>query len=229
MIQPVAILPSSRSPFRPKGSLSRLLAYLRLIIHPRTPLGEAAAPPPTPSIPDKSGSFPSGTYRSFPIDPAVLRQLLLGLVRQLQSVLPASYVLEGGVLEIISKHPVNAGGVADVWEGAMGNCKVAVKSLRYSSSSDYSKTCMVSGPYLQCSPVPEVYWQRFYNEILACSRLMHPNVVPFIGVYSTPEHPLGLVFEYMEHDNIKEYLRSNKDVGRRELVCFDAHNPCSSH
>lgn len=229
MTQPVTILPSSRSPFRPKGALSRLLAYLRLITHPRTPLGAVATPPSTPSIPGKSGSSPSEACRSFPIDPAVLRQLLLGIVRQLQSVLPASHVLEGGVLEITGKYPVNAGGVADVWEGAMGNCKVAVKSLRYSSSSDYSKTCMVSGAYLQYSPVPEVYRQRFYNEILACSRLVHPNVVPFIGVYSTPEHPLGLVFEYMEHDNIKEYLRSGKDIGRRELVRFDVHNPCSSH
>jgi serine/threonine protein kinase len=223
------LLRSSRSSFCPKGALSRLLACLRLIIHPSTSRGEADAPSSTPSVHDQSGSLPSESYKSPPIDPAILREHLLGFVRQLQSALPGGCVLEAAALKVIGKHPIDAGGVADIWEGAMGNCKVAVKSLRHSLSSDYSKICTVSGAYLQGFPVPEVYWQRFNNEILACGYLVHPNVVPFIGVYSTPEHPFGLVFEYMEDRNLKEYLRNNEDVRRHELVRFDRHNPCSSH
>lgn len=35
-----------------------------------------------------------------------------------------------------------------------------------------------------------------------------------MGVYSTPEHPLGPVFEYMECRNINEYLKNNEDIER---------------
>ena len=51
-----------------------------------------------------------------------------------------------------------------------------------------------------------------------CTRLSGQRVVPFIGVYSTQEHPLALVFEFMGHLNLREYLRNNHDVERRELV-----------
>ena len=52
----------------------------------------------------------------------------------------------------------------------------------------------------------------------ACSRLRGPNIVPFIGIYSTPEHLSALVFEFMHHLDLREYLRNNKDVERLELV-----------
>ena len=44
--------------------------------------------------------------------------------------------------------------------------------------------------------------------------------MPFIGVYSTPKHPLALVFEFMDHLNLGEYLRNNEDIDRHELVHF---------
>ena len=50
--------------------------------------------------------------------------------------------------------------------------------------------------------------------------LSNKHLVPFIGVYSTPEHPFALVFEFMEHLNLREYLRNNRDVGKLELVRF---------
>ena len=49
---------------------------------------------------------------------------------------------------------------------------------------------------------------------------MNESFVPFIGIYSTPQYPMCLVFEYMEHSNLKEYLQKNKNAGRRELVRF---------
>lgn len=60
--------------------------------------------------------------------------------------------------------------------------------------------------------------QRFYKEVLACSRFRNDSFVPFIGVYSTLKYPMCLVFEYMYHHNLKEYLPQNKHVGRCELV-----------
>lgn len=46
------------------------------------------------------------------------------------------------------------------------------------------------------------------------------NIVSLIGVYSTLEHPLALVFEFMDHANLREYLRENPDTRRMGLVCF---------
>jgi len=62
-----------------------------------------------------------------------------------------------------------------------------------------------------------------------CSRLIGWNTVPFLGVYSTPEHPLALVFEFMDHANLREYLRNNRNVGRLELVGSRHTARCSSY
>ena len=53
-----------------------------------------------------------------------------------------------------------------------------------------------------------------------CSRLSgtDKHFVPFIAVYSTPEHPFGLVFGFMEHLNLRDYLRNNPDTPRLKLV-----------
>jgi serine/threonine protein kinase len=44
------------------------------------------------------------------------------------------------------------------------------------------------------------------------------GVVPFVGVYSTEAHPFGLVYEYMDGLDLKQYLRSRPDVGKLKLV-----------
>lgn len=62
--------------------------------------------------------------------------------------------------------------------------------------------------------------------MLACSRLKDGNITPFIGVFSTPMYPLALVFDFMEHLNLREYLRNHKDVGRCELVSFRRYVCC---
>jgi len=54
------------------------------------------------------------------------------------------------------------------------------------------------------------------------SRLNDNNeyFVPFIAIYSTREHPFGLVFKFMDHSNLRSYLRNNQDTDRLELVRF---------
>jgi hypothetical protein len=47
------------------------------------------------------------------------------------------------------------------------------------------------------------------------------SFVSFIGIYSTPEHPFGLVFRFMDQLNLGGYLRKNRDTGvGLELVKF---------
>ena len=48
------------------------------------------------------------------------------------------------------------------------------------------------------------------------------NFVPFIGVYSTPEFPFCLVFEFMGH-NLREYLVKNRGAEKLMLVNLDFH------
>ena len=61
-----------------------------------------------------------------------------------------------------------------------------------------------------------------HKEASTCSYLNDngKSFVPFIGVYSTKEHPFALVFELMEHLNLSVYLRNNREVGRVDLVWF---------
>ena len=169
--------------------------------------------------------------QSFPTDPGALGDHLIDLVAHLRPLLPAGCGwLEQGSPEVFWGQPVDAGGVADIRAGKIGNRKVAIKVYRYDSSSNYSVTYAVSA---NCSctvyPIDLKSLQRFRNEVFACSRLNGGNIVPFIGVYSTPEHPLALVFEFMGHLNLREYLRSNVDVGRCKLVRFHHHIHCLSY
>ena len=175
-------------------------------------------------------SFQPEVDRPLPIDPNAISEHLVDLARHFRSLLPGSERVEEGTLEVIGERPVDAGGVADVWVGRMGNRKIAIKAYRYNSSSNYLSTFVVSSAYLRRVIYSlRAYWQRFYKEALTCSRLKGQSTVPFIGVYTTPKRPLTLVFEFMDHLNLREYLRKNDDAGRSELVRFCCHIRCSSY
>ena len=62
--------------------------------------------------------------------------------------------------------------------------------------------------------------QRFRNEIHACILLHNRgvDVVPFVGVYSTEAHPFGLVYEYMDGQDLRQYVRNGPNVGRLKMV-----------
>jgi len=84
-----------------------------------------------------------------PLDPGTLREHLIDLVARLPPLLPGSCEwLEQGAFEVIGGRPIDAGSVADVWVGVMGNRRVAIKSYRYYSSSDYLPTYVVGGVWL---------------------------------------------------------------------------------
>ena len=82
------------------------------------------------------------------------REHLIDLVSRLPPLLPDSCEwLEQGALSVVGEHPVDAGSVADVWVGMMGHRKVAIKSYRYYSSSDYLPTYVVSYTWPAVRPV----------------------------------------------------------------------------
>lgn len=72
-------------------------------------------------------------------------------------------------------------------------------------------------------------WQRFFKEALVCSTLNGTNdedFVPFLGIFSSPDHPLALLFGFMSNQNLGEYLRSNQEANRLELVSSRLHTLC---
>lgn len=49
--------------------------------------------------------------------------------------------------------------------------------------------------------------------------LSHRNIVPFRAAYTSPEHPLALVYDFVEHRGLGEYLRRESlDIRRVRLV-----------
>ena len=107
-----------------------------------------------PNAPGQLESFPPEIGQSLLVGPDALWYHLVDPVRHLQSLLPGSCQwLEQGVLEVVGKFPVGAGGVADFWVGKMGDRKVAIKVYRLYSSSNCSPTYVVSGTYLLGVPL----------------------------------------------------------------------------
>ena len=80
-------------------------------------------------------------------------------------------------------------------------------------SSRYITIITYAGQYTDIS-------QRFSNEVRVCSILHRRdvNAVPFVGVYSTETHPFALVYEYMDGLDLEQYLRSESNAKRLELV-----------
>ena len=62
------------------------------------------------------------------------------------------------------------------------------------------------------------YPQRFLKEAWASSQLSHPNIVPFIGVYSSPSHPFALIYAMMGKLDLGRYLADHPNVSRLKLV-----------
>jgi len=145
MAKPAALLRSILSPFRQQDLFCYALASLYLIFHPKNSAGGCDVPSPTTVRPDQSEPARPEIGQTSPIDPDALREHLTKLVSRLPPLLPDSCEwVERGALEVVGGLPIDAGGVADVWIGMMGNRKVVIKSYRYCLSSDYLPNYVVS-------------------------------------------------------------------------------------
>ena len=54
------------------------------------------------------------------------------------------------------------------------------------------------------------------------------DVVPIVGVYSTEAHPFGLVYEYMDGLDLRQFLRNKPNAGRLKLVLTPIPSACHS-
>ena len=60
--------------------------------------------------------------------------------------------------------------------------------------------------------------QRFLREVWASLQLSHRNIVPFLGVYSSPRYPFALLYEMMDNLDLGRYLVEHPEVSRLKLV-----------
>jgi len=62
--------------------------------------------------------------------------------------------------------------------------------------------------------------QMFHNEVHVWTLLHHGDVevVSLVGVYSTEAHPFGLVYEYMDGLDLKQYMKNEPNLRRLKLV-----------
>ena len=83
--------------------------------------------------------------------------------------------------------------------------------------------------YAATATYPERYTvdilQRYCNEVRVCSLLCNRDVgvAMFVGAYSTEAHPFGLIYEYMDGLDLKQYLTNEPYVGKLKLVQFPFH------
>ncbi|CAE6481291.1 unnamed protein product [Rhizoctonia solani] len=102
-----------------------------------------------------------------------------------------------------SSSAVAEGGFGDIWIGRShgDQMKLAIKVLRFASlTSDTAKKDL----------------KRITREIYNWSKLDHENVNKLMGVIMFRER-LGMVSEWMEHGNLRQYLNRNASVDRRQL------------
>ncbi|KAJ1302638.1 hypothetical protein OPQ81_002955 [Rhizoctonia solani] len=102
-----------------------------------------------------------------------------------------------------SSSAVAEGGFGDIWTGRLHNdgTKLAIKVLRLTlSTGDVAKKEL----------------KRTAREIYNWSKLDHENVHKLMGVVMFRER-LGMVSEWMEHGNLRQYLSRNNGVDRHAL------------
>ncbi|EUC67019.1 tyrosine kinase domain protein [Rhizoctonia solani AG-3 Rhs1AP] len=120
-------------------------------------------------------------------------------------------LIQHGCLDLISlvdplgfsTSAVAEGGYGDVWTGRFhkDGTKVAIKVLRFTlSTGDVAKKEL----------------KRTAREIYNWSKLDHENVNKLMGVIMFRER-LGMVSEWMEHGNLRQYLSRNSGLDRGEL------------
>ena len=106
---------------------------------------------------------------------------------------------------------------ADVSKGKYSASPVAVKRLRVNE-----------GGYHRVFKVPSIdststrfstFAQRFCREVIGWKHLIHPNILPLLGVYMSPDsNRFDILTDWMPNGNLVQYAKSNPEVNRLKLV-----------
>jgi len=129
-----------------------------------------------------------------------------------------SYTLSPSLLNI-GPVPSASGGYGDVYEGTFNRTKVCIKRVPMYIKDDQQKGAKVHcrSSHLPRSssltkPIPS---QTFCQEAVTWKHLIHPNIVPLLGVTITP---FQLISNWMSGGDLPEYLKKNSGANRLGLV-----------
>ncbi|CAE6534997.1 unnamed protein product [Rhizoctonia solani] len=99
----------------------------------------------------------------------------------------------------------SGGGFGDIWVGQLHNgTKVAIKAWRTNALQDCTQKAL----------------KRAAREIYYWSMMKHRNIHQLMGVIMFKDQYLGMVSEWMENGNLREYLQTHPDADRHQL-CID--------
>ena len=156
-----------------------------------------------------------------------LTQYYAQVTRDLRSSLPSTCHWFGPAdIALTREHPIASGQLANVYEAKHDGRPVMLKFYRcYVSKFDIAQIVAVRCNHSLRSVLLTVPLQRFYNEAQVCALLRRRDVetVPLVGVYSTEIHPFGLVYEYMDGLDLRQYLRNKPNAERLKLVPIPMH------
>ena len=101
---------------------------------------------------------------------------------------------------------VASGGTTDIWRGTWNGQQVALKAFRIYPPQDLQEA-------------KKILWKL----VPIWKRLVHENVLSFHGV-DTSIFQLSLVYDWGHNGNITQYLESNPNASRPELVSVLLHS-----
>jgi len=149
--------------------------------------------------------------------PALLRcESWIRKIARGTGILPTSLVLQG--VEKFGEHPISGGGFADIFMGSYGGNPVALKVLRVFVTDE----------------TREKVHRETIQEALLWKQLVHPYILPFLGVTHAFAPRLTLVSPWMPNGNILGYMENHPVTDRLELLAQCAlglehlHHHCPS-
>ena len=102
-----------------------------------------------------------------------------------------------------------------MYRGALNGSRVCVKRVKVYSKDGPEKAIKVhrplTFPICHCSRGS----QTLYQEAVVWKHLEHKNIVPFLGVTSTP---LQLISDWMPGGDLREYIKKRPHADRLGLV-----------
>jgi serine/threonine protein kinase len=131
-----------------------------------------------------------------------------------KGILPASYTLSSQPLEV-APEPFAKGGYGDVHMGTFGGSKVCIKRVG-AYTNDSPETVMKARNCPFHSPHYSSQSQAFCKEAITWKRLNHPNIVPLLGIHTSPR--LQLVSDWMSGGDLSDYIKNHSDPDRFGLV-----------
>jgi serine/threonine protein kinase len=116
---------------------------------------------------------------------------------------------------------VAGGGFGDICKGLVGGQTVAVKSMRQFMDDDVKaslKVCYLIHSYLMTITC----FLELGREALIWRQLLHPNLLPFFGLYVLDNRP-SLISPWMDNGDLKHFLNNApSDINRIALVHIHA-------